>query len=180
MSSPEKPTASMPATPPGRNGLLTFNVLWGLVGLIVGYAIGLWIGHRMGSRFDWTADIDYNDIAVLLGYSLGTIGYLAGLGILNHPVARLFGRSGGDVALRTGWGRYARASTDHKVQLADALAQLAGRERYLALQVKGRRYDIGGKYGLLLAQLALVLDGTERDEMLAQLVELLANRQQRM
>ncbi len=115
MSSPEKPTASMPATPPGRNGLLTFNLLWGLVGLVVGYAIGLWIGHRMGSRFDWTADIDYNDIAVLLGYSLGTIGYLAGLGILNHPIARLFGRSAGDVALRTGWGRYARASTDHKV-----------------------------------------------------------------
>ncbi len=115
MSSPEKPTASMPATPPGRNGLLTFNLLWGLVGLVVGYAIGLWIGHRMGSRFDWTADIDYNDIAVLLGYSLGTIGYLAGLGILNHPIARLFGRSAGDVAKRTGWGRYARASTDHKV-----------------------------------------------------------------
>ena len=48
----------------------------------------------MGSRFDWVADTDYNDIAILLGYALGTFGYLFGLGILNHPIARIFGRSG--------------------------------------------------------------------------------------
>ena len=71
-----------------------------------------------------------------------------------------------------------RAARDEKVQLSDALAKLAGKERYLALQVKGRRYDIGGKYGLLFAQLALALDGKARDEILAQLVELLALRQQ--
>jgi UTP--glucose-1-phosphate uridylyltransferase len=64
-----------------------------------------------------------------------------------------------------------------KVQLSDALNRLADRERYLALQVRGRRYDIGMKYGLLFAQLALALDGQERDEILAQLVELLASRQ---
>jgi UTP--glucose-1-phosphate uridylyltransferase len=40
----------------------------------------------------------------------------------------------------------------------------------------GRRYDIGVKYGLLFAQLALALAGGERDEILAQLVELLALR----
>jgi hypothetical protein len=35
---------------------------------------------------------------------------------------------------------------------------------------------MGGKYGLLFAQLALALDGSERDEVLAQMVELLAGR----
>jgi hypothetical protein len=35
---------------------------------------------------------------------------------------------------------------------------------------------MGGKYGLLFAQLALALDGSERDEVLAQMVELLAAR----
>jgi len=115
MSAMETPATAPAPAGTGRSGLLTFNLLWGLAGLVVGYAIGLWIGHRMGSRFDWTADIDYNDIAVLLGYSLGTLGYLGGLGILNHPIARLFGRSARDVAPRTGWGRYAQASTDHKV-----------------------------------------------------------------
>jgi UTP--glucose-1-phosphate uridylyltransferase len=60
------------------------------------------------------------------------------------------------------------------VQLSPVLAQLAGRERYLALDVKGTRYNIGVKYGLLLAQLALALDGADRDNVLTQLVELLA------
>lgn len=62
------------------------------------------------------------------------------------------------------------------VQLSPALAELAGRERYLALAKLGWRYDIGAKYGLLTAQLALALDGRDRDEVLAQLVELLALR----
>jgi UTP--glucose-1-phosphate uridylyltransferase len=62
------------------------------------------------------------------------------------------------------------------VQLSPALDELARRERYLALANLGRRYDIGAKYGLLTAQLALALEGQERDEVLAQLVELLALR----
>ena len=53
--------------------------------------------------------------------------------------------------------------------------KLAVRERYLALEVQGLRYDIGVKYGLLIAQLALALEGQDRDEILAQLVELLAS-----
>jgi UTP--glucose-1-phosphate uridylyltransferase len=69
-----------------------------------------------------------------------------------------------------------RADGHGKVQLSEALHKLADRERYLALQVRGHRYDIGVKYGLLYAQLALALAGHERDEILAQLVELLALR----
>jgi UTP--glucose-1-phosphate uridylyltransferase len=68
------------------------------------------------------------------------------------------------------------ARGDTKVQLSDALRVLADRERYLALQLRGVRYDIGGKYGLLFAQLALALDGGDRDEILTQMVELLASR----
>jgi UTP--glucose-1-phosphate uridylyltransferase len=63
-----------------------------------------------------------------------------------------------------------------RVQLTTALAQLAGRERYLACELEGRRYDIGVKYGLLTAQLALALAGRDRDEVLSGLVELLARR----
>lgn len=62
------------------------------------------------------------------------------------------------------------------VQLTDVLAKLAGRERYLAYEADGRRYDIGLKYGLLTAQFALALDGQDRDEVLTGLVELLALR----
>ena len=56
------------------------------------------------------------------------------------------------------------------------MAKLAARERYLASELQGRRYDIGVKYGLLTAQLALALDGQDRDEVLSGLVELLAAR----
>ena len=60
------------------------------------------------------------------------------------------------------------------VHLSGALAKLAARERYLACELQGRRYDVGVKYGLLTAQLALALDGEDRDEVLTGLVELLA------
>lgn len=69
-----------------------------------------------------------------------------------------------------------RAREGQNIQLSAALAVLAKKERYLAHEVHGVRYNIGVKYGLLVAQLALALDGNDRDEILAQLVELLANR----
>ena len=62
------------------------------------------------------------------------------------------------------------------VHLSTALARLARRERYLAFQSNGRRYDIGGRYGLLMAQLALGLAGDERDEVMAAVIEVLAQR----
>lgn len=66
------------------------------------------------------------------------------------------------------------AATRNGVTLSPALNALAARERYLALEVNGRRYDIGAKYGLLTAQLALAFDGRDRDEVLSNLVEMLA------
>jgi UTP--glucose-1-phosphate uridylyltransferase len=64
------------------------------------------------------------------------------------------------------------------VSLSGALAELARHERYLALATQGWRYDVGVKYGLLIAQLALALSGQDRDQVLAQLLELLALREQ--
>jgi UTP--glucose-1-phosphate uridylyltransferase len=62
------------------------------------------------------------------------------------------------------------------IQLSPVLAQLANVERYLAFEIQGSRYDIGVQYGLLIAQLALALNGKNREEVLVQLVELLATR----
>jgi UTP--glucose-1-phosphate uridylyltransferase len=61
-------------------------------------------------------------------------------------------------------------------QLSPALAALAGRERYLAYEVAGSRYNLGVTYGLLVAQVALGLAGKDRAEILALLVELLARQ----
>jgi UTP--glucose-1-phosphate uridylyltransferase len=63
------------------------------------------------------------------------------------------------------------------VTLSAALGALAGREKYLALEERGRRFDVGVKYGLLTAQLALALAGDDREEVLGRLVEVLAQRE---
>lgn len=58
--------------------------------------------------------------------------------------------------------------------ISPALEQLARKERLLAARLKGMRYDLGQPYGLLLAQLAQALHSKNRTEVLAQLVEMLA------
>ena len=68
-------------------------------------------------------------------------------------------------------------AANRNVNLSVTLAKLVGRERYLACELHGRRYDIGVKYGLLTAQLALALNGNDRDEVLSGLVELLARKE---
>jgi UTP--glucose-1-phosphate uridylyltransferase len=70
----------------------------------------------------------------------------------------------------------ARSDGTEPVQLSPVLDQHARRERYLALEVQGTRYNIGIRYGLLMAQLAFALGGADRENVLAQLVELLALR----
>ncbi|MCX6017341.1 MAG: sugar phosphate nucleotidyltransferase [Chloroflexi bacterium] len=64
--------------------------------------------------------------------------------------------------------------TNGNVNLSGALAELAGSSRYLAYEVAGDRFDIGERYGLLNAQLALALHGSDRSEILAGLIEILA------
>jgi UTP--glucose-1-phosphate uridylyltransferase len=70
----------------------------------------------------------------------------------------------------------AATGANELIALSPILAQLAAQERYLAVQVQGRRFNIGVKYGLFMAQLALALEGQDRDNVLAQMVELLALR----
>jgi len=63
------------------------------------------------------------------------------------------------------------------VSLSDVLNELARHEQYLALEDDGRRYDLGARYGLLIAQLALAFHGRDRAMVLSQLVELIADRE---
>lgn len=91
-----------------------------------------------------------------------------GMHVLSPLVMELLGE-----ALREADGR-------QKVPLTPSLGKLAARERYLAHELSGTRYDIGLTYGLLSAQLALALSGRDRDEVLATLVELLAARAPRV
>jgi UTP--glucose-1-phosphate uridylyltransferase len=60
--------------------------------------------------------------------------------------------------------------------LTPALSELASREKYLAYEVEGRRYNLGQRFGLLNTQLALGLAGNDREEILSQIIEVLATR----
>jgi len=68
------------------------------------------------------------------------------------------------------------AANPSNVPLSPTLDRLAKKERYLALELEGRRHNMAVRYGMLNAQLALALNGNERAEVLALLVEQLALR----
>jgi UTP--glucose-1-phosphate uridylyltransferase len=60
------------------------------------------------------------------------------------------------------------------VLLTPALQEMAQSNKYLALEIKGNRYDLSRKNGLLSAQIAIGLAGEAHDETLTTLVEALA------
>ena len=64
------------------------------------------------------------------------------------------------------------------IQLTSALNQLAAQERYLALETRGARHNLGVKFGVIDAQIALSLAGVDRDRMLAGLLESVVRFQQ--
>ncbi len=66
-----------------------------------------------------------------------------------------------------------------RASLSAALAVLAQKEQYLAMIHPGQRFDVGVKYGLFTAQLALALNGQDREEVLTELVQVLAAREMR-
>jgi UTP--glucose-1-phosphate uridylyltransferase len=57
------------------------------------------------------------------------------------------------------------------IQLTTALNALASREKYLALETRGTRHNLGVKYGVVEAQIALAMAGVDRERMLAGLLE---------
>ena len=61
--------------------------------------------------------------------------------------------------------------------ISNALQKLGQSQRYLGLEMHDYRYNLGAKYGLLNAQLALALSGRDRDDVLGMLMELLLLRE---
>ena len=58
-----------------------------------------------------------------------------------------------------------------QIQLTTALNALAQQERYLALETRGSRFNLGVKFGVVEAQIALALGGVDREQILALLLE---------
>ncbi|MFT3783008.1 MAG: sugar phosphate nucleotidyltransferase [Nibricoccus sp.] len=68
----------------------------------------------------------------------------------------------------------ATAEPTAKIGLSPALARLPSREKYLAAELAGRRADLEAQFGVLRAQIALGLNGSAREEILALIADELA------
>ena len=111
-------------TAPPRTGwrqFLGFNmftgIILGIAGWYIGYdAIGRHI-HGAGIVY-YATEAGQNDIAIMLGYLLGVVGFLVGLGFGRYPFKRLLGHPPSlaeHEAEEEGLFRYFTLSTDHKV-----------------------------------------------------------------
>ena len=83
----------------------------GLIGAVIGYVLGHLLGNFLSSGYAQNLLSDSNDVPIVLGYALATIGWLAGLGVFNDLLRTMSGKSlrdvhqeedGGDEAER-GW-----------------------------------------------------------------------------
>lgn len=68
-----------------------------------------------------------------------------------------------------------RGKSAPPVNLTDAVNRMLGDSEYYAFAVKGRRFDLEARFGLLQAQLAVALRSPHRDSVLTSLIELIAN-----
>src|SRR5215470_12155270 len=89
----------------------------GLIGAVAGYFLGHWLGNFLSSSYPQNPLSDSNDVPIVLGYALGTVGWLAGLGIFNELGRMMLGKPIADVeyAPAGGLAKYFRFTLDHKV-----------------------------------------------------------------
>src|SRR5262252_3821617 len=89
----------------------------GLIGAVIGYFLGHWLGNALSYDYAQNALSDTNDVPIILGYVFGTIGWLAGLGVFNDLGRLMLGKPLRDVehAPAAGLAKYFRYTLDHKV-----------------------------------------------------------------
>ena len=92
----------------------------GLVGAVIGYFLGHWLGNFLGGDYARSALADTNDVAIVLGYAFGVIGWVAGLGVFNDLGRLMVGKPMPEEPRllgleEPGLGKYFRYTLDHKV-----------------------------------------------------------------
>jgi cytochrome c oxidase subunit I len=91
----------------------------GLVGAVLGWLLGNWLGWQVQSASANFAQglSDVRDWPIVLGYLFGTVGWLAGMGVFNDLFRLMAGKPLPDVehAPAGGLAKYFRYTLDHKV-----------------------------------------------------------------
>jgi cytochrome c oxidase subunit I len=104
---------------PARPWWLRPAIHTALLGAVLGYLLGHWLGNVIAAGYQQVTEGDLNDLAIVLGYALATMGWLAGLGVFNDLLVQMTGRDAPSRELQdaqpAGLARYFRYSLDHKV-----------------------------------------------------------------
>ncbi len=89
----------------------------GLVGAVIGYLLGHWFGNALSYDYGQNALAGTNDVPIVLGYVLGTVGWLVGLGVFNDLGRLMLGKPLPEVKHEPlgGLAKYFRYTLDHKV-----------------------------------------------------------------
>jgi cytochrome c oxidase subunit I len=91
----------------------------GIIGAVIGYIVGHWLGNFIASGYSQVGDSDVNNYAIVLGYVLGTVGWLAGVGVFNDLILSMLGRplrtEAEESGAASGLARFFRYSLNHKV-----------------------------------------------------------------
>jgi cytochrome c oxidase subunit 1 len=107
-----------------RPGFFSQHLGTAIIGAILLYAVGHWFGNYLSSAYPYIANSGSNAIANTLGLAGGVLGWLLGIGVLNYPLAKMFGRHGfseeihgesEEHAIVQNWTKYFRYTLDHKV-----------------------------------------------------------------
>ena len=116
--------ATSSKSPPneGEETMLSENHGWrsqhlgtAIIGAILGYVFGHWLGNYIASGYTYIANSGMNAVANTLALAFGTVGWLAGIGALNYPIAKMAGKEPKKQETVDHWSKYVRYSTDHKV-----------------------------------------------------------------
>ena len=117
----DAPSSESPPSTGGKtllsegHGWLSQHVGTALICAILGYVFGHWLGNYIAADYIYIANSGSNAVANTLALAFGTVGWLAGIGALNYPVAKLVGKEPKQQETVDHWSKYIRYSTDHKV-----------------------------------------------------------------
>ena len=86
-----------------------------IIGAVGGYTLGHLFGNMIAAHYTDIYNANgQNDTAIVLGFALGFVGWMGGIGALNHPLAKLVGRESAPETDRQDWTKYFRFSLNHK------------------------------------------------------------------
>jgi len=118
----QQPGGGEPSEPrPARSWWMRPAIHTGLIGAVIGYAFGHWLGNLITHGYPQAAtgggSADSNDTPIVLGYLFMVLFWLIGLGVFNDLVRQMTGRrvAGEENGSDQGLARYFRVTLDHKV-----------------------------------------------------------------